>query len=143
MKAILIALVLLVLPSLAQAQTPTVVTPASALIFQSSPDHSATDAVSGQAIVTSYQADAVVSTGPTGALGWTQGLGKPTPDTSGAIAINGAAFTPLYNAMALGVVYTLKVSAVGPGGAAASAASNPFGRANLRAPGAPGTPTMR
>jgi hypothetical protein len=44
--------------------------------------------------------------------------------------------------MALGVVYTLKVSAVGPGGAATSGASNPFGRANLRIPAAPGIPTV-
>lgn len=141
MRHSLLVLALLALPSLAQAQA-TVITPTSSLTFQSSPDHAVSDPVSGQPLVTNYQADAVVSTGPTGALGWTQGLGKPAPDASGVIAIAGASFTPLYNAMALGVVYTLKVSAVGPGGAAASGASNPFGRANLRIPAAPGIPTV-
>jgi hypothetical protein len=99
MNAILIALVLLALPSFAQAQA-TVITPASSLTFQSSPDHAVTDPVSGQALVTSYQADAIVSTGPTGALGWTQGLGKPTPMPRGTIAVAGAGWTPLYNAIA-------------------------------------------
>jgi hypothetical protein len=141
MRHSLLVLALLALPSLAQAQA-TVITPTSSLTFQSSPDHAVSDPVSGQPLVTNYQADAVVSTGPTGALGWTQGLGKPSPDASGVIAIAGASFTPLYNAMALGVVYTLKVSAVGPGGAATSGASNPFGRANLRIPAAPGIPTV-
>jgi hypothetical protein len=120
--------------AVANAQTP-VVNPTKVL-FTASPDHNATDAVTGGSIVTGYTLH-VVATNGNNALFFNQVLGKPTPDgtnTIGPIAIPG------FLTLATGVRYTATVSADGPGGSAASAVSDPFGRPAV--PAATGKPSV-
>lgn len=124
-RTIPILCVALLLAAGVSAQT--VVNP-SKVVFTASPDHSAV--VSGVAVLTNYQLDVMKDTA-TGALAFTQGLGKPTPSATNDITVTVAQFLTMGNG-----TYVAKVSAVGPGGANASAPSNPFVKT-----GAPAAPT--
>lgn len=97
------------------------------LIFTASPDHAA--ALNGTPVLTSYQLDVVVGTA-TGALAFSQNLGKPTPATpvppatAGDITVDLSQFAA-FNALTRNA-YVVFVSSVGPGGTTRSAASDPF-----------------
>jgi hypothetical protein len=117
--------------SVASAQTPTVVTANSGIAFVASADHNVT--VGGVAVVTSYQVDVIAAQGTT-ATGFSLGLGKPSPDASNTITVQPLA---QFGGLLQGV-YTMTVSAIGPGGNGVSAASDPFVRVlPARAPGKP------
>lgn len=112
------------------------------LVFTASTDHNAT--LNGTPILSSYQADVLVGT-PTGALAFTQGLGKPTPATpvppatAGDISIDMSQF-PSFVSLARGA-YVVVVSAVGPGGTSRSLPSDPFLR--FGTPVQPGKPRIQ
>lgn len=93
--------------------------------FQASPDHNSV-------AVTSYSLQIIVGN-EGGAVFFTQGLGKPTPDGAGVITV------PLPSIAQTGT-YVVTVTATGPGGSATSPASDPFAYAG--APGAPGKPIV-
>lgn len=104
-------------------------------VFVASPDHSVV--VNGTAVLTNYQLDIMVGTA-TGALAVSQNLGKPTPaQTTNEITSD---ISPVIQKLTSGT-YVAFVSAVGPGGAGKSPASDPFGR--ITAAGAPSKPSIR
>lgn len=113
------------------AQVP--VTGQSGVAFTASVDHAAV--VSGVPIIDHYDLN-VVAQNPVGALGFTFGLAKPTPDPTNTITVKPIAnFGALVNG-----TYTAFVAAVGPGGSSNSPSSDPFVR--VSAPGAPGKPAL-
>lgn len=127
MKRIVFATVFVLVAVAASAQT--VINP-TRVEFTPSADHSVV--FEGQPIVTGYQLQFFASgaTDPT----TTVDLGKPAP-------VDGKISLPVdFAAVPIGQVYTAKVAAYGPGGAAASEPSNPFGR--LGPPAAPTAVTL-
>jgi BACON domain-containing protein/all-beta uncharacterized protein len=94
--------------------------------FSPSADHDAT-APDGSAVVTSYRLDLFLS----GAAQPFQStsLGKPVPDGDGIIRVDLTSI--LVGWPVAGTVYAADVAAVGPGGSAASAMSNPFSFSGL------------
>jgi hypothetical protein len=127
MRRLAFCLALFLLAADVRAQT------APTAVFTASPDHNAV--VGGVAIVASYQLD-MMHASATGALAFSKGLGKPTPDASNTISVA----IPEFLAQPSGV-YVGTVSAVGPGGAGKSAPSDPF--AWVTAPAQPGKPSIR
>lgn len=116
-----------------QAQVPGIIllTPTASATFTASPDHALVDPL-GVTIVTRYDAkyyllDAAGNPLPTPAF--VTNLGKPTPDAANVIAIPNA-----FSAILPNTAYRIVVDAVGPGGAASSNASDPFGRSQPAAP---------
>ena len=91
--------------------------------FTASSDHDAVAADGITPLVSSYELEFYLS-GATQPF-QTLSLGKPTPDVQGTITVN---FATLMGAAlpSPGIVYVATVSAIGPGGAAASAFSNLF-----------------
>ena len=104
--------------------------------FNASPNHN-TLHTDGSAIVASY-ALAIYPQGSSTAFAIVD-LGKPTPNASNVIRVD---FLPLLTTLPTpGVNYEARVTALGPGGATASAVSNAF---SFAAPCVPGiTPTSR
>lgn len=101
--------------------------------FTASPDHATN--IGGVDILTSYQLDVMVSNS-TGALAFTKGLGKPTPDATNTITVTVPEFvTQARN------TYVAIVSAVGPGGSTKSVPSDPF--VSTGPPTAPGKPVVK
>lgn len=139
MNRLSLALFFLLLPSLAQAQTPTLVilAPSSGITFTASPDHAAAVGTGAAAVpkVSSYRLDIALLSAPATVVS-TVPLGKPTPATDGTIAIK-----PFlaFAALAEGV-YVSTVVVVGPSEEARSAASDPFVR--VGPPRATGKPTV-
>lgn len=86
--------------------------------FTASPDHSVV--VSGVPVLDRYELNTMIGTS-TGALSWTQDLGKPTPTSTNTIEVA----VPRFATLSRGT-YVVTVSAVGPGGVTPSAASDPF-----------------
>lgn len=127
----IVAVVCVLLAGPAAAQT---VTNPSAVDFTASADHSRV-LTDGTAVLTGYQLDVMIAS-PTGAVAFTKGIGKPTPDGNGLISVPVPEFIKLSNGS-----YTATVSAVGPGGSSPSPASAPFNR--VGPPSAPGRPTVR
>jgi hypothetical protein len=90
--------------------------------FTPSADHNAVDGT-GNALVDRYAMDIFLAGGATPVE--SVDLGKPQPETDGYIRVN---FLPLLTVpLTPGVSYEAIVSAVGPGGSAASNRSNTFG----------------
>jgi hypothetical protein len=88
--------------------------------FDASDDH---NVVTGGVPVVARYSLSIYPVGSTVAFA-TVDLGKPTPDSSGVIRVD---FLPLLSALPTpGVSYEARVAALGPGGSAASAASNGF-----------------
>lgn len=88
--------------------------------FTPSPDNDTV--VGGVAIVQNYSLNVYVSGSST--ITATADLGKPTPDSDGLMRVP---FVPLLTTpLQVGVIYAARVSANGPGGSTASAASNTF-----------------
>jgi len=112
-----LALVLSIAPTVA-AQS---ITDARRVEFTPSPDHDAVDP-NGVAIVSRYALDVFLS-GGTSAI-QSADLGKPDPETDGMIRVDFISL--LSSVLTPGVTYEAVVSAVGPGGAAASERSNTF-----------------
>lgn len=135
MNRLMFATLFLLLPSLAQAQTPTLVilAPSSGITFTASPDHAAT--VGTVPKVSSYRLDIALLSAPATVVS-TVPLGKPTPATDGTIAIKPF---PAFTALPEGV-YVSTVVVVGPSEEARSAASDPFVR--VGPPRATGKPTV-
>ena len=134
MRLVLVLLGVLI-PSVATAQT--VINPRTAE-FTVSPDHSATK-LDGTPVVARYEMVSTAMT-QTGALVWTQDLGKPTPNTSGLASV------PLPTALPITpeALYTARVTAIGPDGSSPpSAPSNPFGVAGSKIPGAASNMRLR
>lgn len=123
MKRIIACVMFLFVPVVASAQTP-VVNPCC-VHFIPSPDHftQVYDA-SGNLVdvVTRYDFNGTAMNS-IGAIALTKDLGKPAPGTAGTIDLN---LQAVLAAMTIGATYTATVTAVGPGGAGASAPSNPF-----------------
>lgn len=119
----LLIIALLLMASAAHAQEP------RTLLFTASPDHNAV--LANQPVVTGYEARVLIGTA-TGALAFTQALGKPTPAapvppaTVGDISIDLSQFA-VFNSLTRGV-YVAIVNAVGPGGTTPSLPSDPFPR---------------
>jgi BACON domain-containing protein len=90
--------------------------------FTPSADHNATDPTTGAALVTNYTLQVFVAGGTIAVS--TANLGKPAPEADGMIRLDYVAL--LTTALTPGVIYESVVSAVGPGGSAASARSNTF-----------------
>ena len=99
--------------------------------FTPSADHNTTDATTGTALVTHYALQVFAAGGSIAVS--SANLGKPAPDTDGMIRLDYVAL--LTTALTPGVVYESVVSAVGPGGSAASARSNTFAFSSPCAPG--------
>lgn len=142
MKALLSGLLcalacLAVGPTRAHAQA---VANPTTLVFTASADHARTLPVSGDPVVTGYRArywlaSQCTPTCPTtGTPAFTIPLGKPTPNAQNEIVV-----TNIFQGLVLNTVYRAVVEAVGPGGATASSATNPFGNETATPPGAPGT----
>jgi hypothetical protein len=81
-----------------------------------------------------YELQTVIGT-PTGAIAWTQDLGKPTPDATNTIEV----LIPRFGTLARGT-YVISITTNGPGGATPSAASDPFSVTG--SPAAPGKPIV-
>jgi hypothetical protein len=109
--------------SIAQVVAAQSITDARRVEFTPSPDHNAVDTTSGVQLVTNYTLNVYLAGSATPVQ--TANLGKPTPDTDGMIRLDFVAL--LTAALTPGLVYESVVSAVGPGGVAASARSNTFG----------------
>ena len=122
-----------------RAQAQTVVDANSGVAFQASADHAALADDGITAIVDHYEL--LIRTQSNGALFFTQHLLKPTPDAAGTITVQPVSSLAT---LARGVIYFAQVSAVGPGGAGTSAASEPFLTpfAPPRVPVAPGVPVI-
>lgn len=131
MKTLALSLLLAFAALPAAAQTP--VTATSGVAFTAPANWN--DVVGGVPVVSSYQLDVMTQT-PTGALAFSIGLGKPTPDAANLITVKPIA---QLGALAQGT-YVATVSAVGPSGRATSLPSDPFVRVGL--PLAPGKPTL-
>lgn len=117
---LLLAMILvLCCTGMARAQT-LVINPTKA-DFVASSDHSATSTLDGSAVLTSYRLDLYLA-GASSPM-TSVSLGKPTP-VSGHIVVSPAELA----AIPVGQRMFARVVAVGPGGEAASADSNPFGR---------------
>jgi hypothetical protein len=108
--------------SIAPVVTAQTITDARRVEFTPSADHSAVDPSTGVQLVTNYTLDVYVA-GDTTSL-QTANLGKPIPDADGMIRVDFVAL--LSTALTPGTIYETVVSAVGPGGAAASPRSNTF-----------------
>lgn len=113
-----LAIVLSIAPTVA-AQS---ITDARRVEFTPSPDHDAVDQSSGLALVNNYTLDVFIA-GGTVSQG-TANLGKPALDTDGMIRVDFVSLLP--TPLTPGVIYETVVSAVGPGGSAASDRSNTF-----------------
>lgn len=115
------------LPGEMQA-TPIFILPTSSLNFTASPDHNATSALSGVAIVTKYLANYCQVLTPTNCVA--VDLGKGTPDATNTIKIPN-----FFGQLTPNILWTVSVKAQGPGGDSTATAGNaPFG---LDAPPAP------
>lgn len=90
--------------------------------FTASGDHDTV--VSGLAAIERYELAVMVGSA-TGAMAFSKDLGKPNPNAQREIAVT----IPEFATMASGS-YVATVSAIGPGGVARSAPSNPFSRIN-------------
>ncbi len=119
-RGVLVAIALLGITQAAAAQS---ISDARRLEFTPSPDHNTVDAATGAELVISYTLEVYISGGATPVQ--TANLGKPAPDADGMIRLDFVALLPV--PLTPGVVYESVVSAVGPGGAAASSRSNTFG----------------
>ncbi len=121
-----LALVLLcAFSTLASAQAVTCSgTPAlnpTSVTFTASPDHNATDPLTGTVILTKYAAR-IFANGATAQTGSTLDFGKPTPNASNQIA----AANVIPQSLTKGTLFCLVLDAVGPGGTG-STAPVPFG----------------
>jgi len=106
--------------------------------FTASPDHSATK-LDGTFVVTRYEAVSMQMNG-TGALVWTQDLGKPTPNGAGLITMPLPTVLPITPE----TLYTMRITVLGPDGSSApSTVSNPFGVAGTRLPAGVGSVVLR
>jgi hypothetical protein len=88
--------------------------------FTVSADHNATT-IDGQPKLTSYQLD-VMAQNNLGAIAFSQGLGKPTPNAANDATVA----VPNLRNLAVNVVFVAKVTALGNGDPGVSALSNPF-----------------
>jgi hypothetical protein len=131
-KRVSLAVMFVLAATLAQAQT---VTNPTAATFTASADHAAT-LTDGTQAVTSYELACMASV-QNGALAFTKGLGKPTPDATNTI---GPLQVPELRTLSFGT-YVCTAAAVGPGGKGVSAPSNPFN--SVPSPGAPGAVVIR
>lgn len=130
MRWMVFCIALVVIAQQAQAQT---VNPTK-VEFTASADHAVV--VGGTPVVTGYEFNAV-ATNATGAIALTRSLGKPAPDAAGMISV----VIPELATITPNTTYTATVTAVGPGGNAPSAASDPFAR--LGPPRGPGKPAVK
>ncbi len=130
----ILAVVVCLVPAGLDAQT--VINPRFA-DFTASPDHAATK-LDGTSVVTRYELVAT-AVNATGALVWTQDLGKPTPNAGTITVALPAALT-----ITPETLYTATVRAIGPDGSSPpSAPSNPFGVAGTRVPAAASNVRLR
>ena len=115
----LVATVAMVVAGVMPATAQTVVDPTTAE-FQPSADHSVTS--DGIPLVTSY----LLRFFPAGSStpSHSMDIGKPAPDPDGLIRFRFTSELP--TPLVPGITYEARVSAVGPGGSAASLVSNPF-----------------
>ncbi len=113
-----VAVVLSIAPSVA-AQS---ITDARRVEFTPSPDHSAIDQASGLAVVNNYTLDVFLAGGASSQR--TVNLGKPAPEADGLIRVDFVSLLP--TPLTPGAIYEAVVTAVGPGGSAASGRSNTF-----------------
>lgn len=102
--------------------------------FTPSPDHNTSE--NGVALVTRYDLEVYNAAN---AVATTINAGKPTPVNN--LITNTSLLRPATVGLPAGT-YTAKVAAVGPGGTARSASSNPFDL-TPRSPTASGTPVIR
>jgi hypothetical protein len=119
----------------------------TALEFNASADHAAVTPVTGAAVLTRYEAryylasSCTLGTGkdqcPATTPAFTLNLAKPAP-VSGVINV-----TNVFQGLVLNQTYKAVVVAVGPGGASASVASNPFGNETVSPPAAPASIVIR
>jgi hypothetical protein len=116
-RAMVAALAVIIGSVAASAQT---VVDATTAEFQPSVDHNAT--IDGTPLVTSY----LLQFFPVGSSSASHSIdmAKPAPDTDGLIRFPFA--SRLTTPLVAGTTYQARVSAIGPGGTAASALSNPF-----------------
>jgi hypothetical protein len=134
MKRALLVLALLSCPIVAQAQT--VVNP-TAIEFTASPTHNSTDPLTGEALLTRYDAkyylaSACNPTCPTTTPAFTINLAKPAP-VAGKITVSN-----VFQGLVLNTPYKAVVVAVGPGGTSPQAQGDlPFGNRGPLAPPAP------
>lgn len=139
LAAVIIITLLITIPAAAQG-----VANPTRLRFTASSEHAAVAPITLEPLVTSYRAKyfpasaCVLGTGkdqcPATGEAFTLQLGKPAP-VGGDITVEN-----VFGGIVLNTLYKAVVEAVGPGGARASTASNPFGNQTLAAPAAPGTP---
>ena len=128
----LIFVLALVMPAAALAQSATPVNEKSRAIFDASADHDRVDTF-GTPLVDHYELEVIAANG-TGAIAFTKGLGKPTPDASNTIAV----VVPEFGGLTPNAIHRATVSAVNTGAASRSALSDPFGVPGvLPAPAAP------
>lgn len=110
-----------------------------------SPDHNATNALTGQPLVSSYEF-AAVAPNSLGAIAITRSLGKPAPDVAAGCSTPSPcleAAVPELATITQNVLYTATIAVVGPSGTSApTAPSNPFGRVGPPA-AAVGKPTVK
>lgn len=95
------------------------ITDARRVEFTPSPDHNTTDPTTGAALVTNYTLQVFVAGGSI--VVSSANLAKPAPDPDGMIRLDYVAL--LTTPLTPGVIYESVVSAIGPGGSAASARS--------------------
>ncbi len=121
---VLVVVSLIVASTRAYTQDPT------AIVFQKSVDHAATDL--GQPILTSYAVELYNS--PTGSALKVVDVGKPAPAGNGDISVS---FASIRSQITTGPgTYYVKVFAVGPNGRAGTPMSDPF-PLQVRTPAAP------
>lgn len=137
MRASVIALMLLAIGTVVQAQTVTNVTGTMGISF-TDVDQNAT-AADGTPLISKYEMRFTPAVPASCAAAPPANLGKPVADATGTI---NAKPVPAFGTLPANCIYTLVIAAMGPGGEGVSVSSDPFARVVVRAPGASSKPVI-